>query len=55
MSQQPKQEKDYFWQIIVGVIALVAVTLWLVKSQEHGKYVTSQQAIQQDKAFSAYR
>ncbi len=55
MSEQPKQEKDYFWYIIAAVIAAVAMTLWMVKSQEHGKYVTSQQAIEQDKAFSAYR
>jgi hypothetical protein len=55
MSEQPKQEKDYFWYIIAAVIIAVAATLWIVKSQEHGKYVTTQQAIQEDKAFSAYR
>lgn len=55
MSEQPKQEKDYFWYIIAAVIVAVAAALWLVKSQEHGKYITTQQAIQEDKAFSAYR
>ncbi len=55
MSEQPKQEKDYFWYIIAAIIIAVAATLWMVKSNEKGKYITTQQAIQEDKAFSAYR
>lgn len=50
-----EQEKDYFWVYIGGVILTVAVVLWMVKSSEHDKYVTSQKAIAEDSANSAYK
>lgn len=50
-----EQQKDYFWAYIGGVVILAAVTLWTVKSSEHGKYETSAKAIAEDSANSAYK
>lgn len=50
-----EQEKDYFWYYIAGVVLVVAVALYMVKSSEHGKYVTASQAIAEDASNSAYK
>ncbi|WP_022948139.1 hypothetical protein [Methylohalobius crimeensis] len=55
MREKLEQEKDYFWYIIGAVVVAVGIAMWVVKSSEHGKYVTSEQAIQEDSSFSAYR
>ncbi len=54
MATQDK-EKDYFWHIIAAVVIAVAVTMWMVKKSEHGKYKTSAEAIAKDPAMSSYR
>lgn len=50
-----EQEKDNFWIYIVGLIAAVAITLYMVKSSEHEKYATAAKAIAEEPAQSAYR
>jgi bacteriorhodopsin len=50
-----KEEKDYFWFYIAGLVIAVVVTLAMVKSSEHGKYVTAAKAIAEDAANSAYK
>ncbi|MEW6038508.1 MAG: hypothetical protein AB1648_09705 [Pseudomonadota bacterium] len=50
-----KEEKDYFWFYIAGLVIAVVVTLAMVKSSEHGKYVTAAKAIAEDSANSAYK
>jgi uncharacterized membrane protein YdcZ (DUF606 family) len=50
-----KEEKDYFWFYIAGLVIAVVVTLAMVKSSEHGKYVTAANAIAEDAANSAYK
>lgn len=50
-----EQEKDYFWAYIGAIIVAVAAVLWMVKSSEHGKYVTAAKAIAEDTANSAYK
>lgn len=49
-----EQQKDYFWAYVGGVIVIAILTLWMVKSSEHGKYESAQKAIAEDATNSAY-
>ena len=53
MSEE--REKDYFWPIIGALVVAVAIGVFMVKKTEHGKYVVSERAIQEDPAMSSYR
>jgi hypothetical protein len=47
-------EKDNFW-LYIGILVVVVVgVLFMVKSSEHDKFVTTQKAIQEEASFSAY-
>lgn len=35
------QEKDNFWLIVGGIVAAAILTMVLIKSNEHGKYVST--------------
>jgi len=50
-----KEEKDYFWFYIAGLVLAVIVVLVMVKGSEHEKYATSAKAIAEDSANSAYK
>ncbi len=50
-----KEEKDYFWFYIGGLVIAVIVVLLLVKGSEHDKYATAAKAIAEDSANSAYK
>lgn len=50
-----KQEKDYFWFYIGGLVLAVVVVLLLVKSSEHDKYATAAQAIAEDSTNASYK
>jgi hypothetical protein len=54
-TQEPTQEKDYFWVWIGALVATIIVVLMLVRGGEHEKYATAASAIAQDAAFSAYK
>jgi bacteriorhodopsin len=54
MSSEVKQEKDYFWFYVGGLIVAVIVVLLMVKGSEHEKYATAAKAIAEDSANSAY-
>lgn len=54
LEETMEQQKDYFWAYIGGIIVIAALTLWTVKSSEHGKYETAKRAIAEDAANSAY-
>jgi bacteriorhodopsin len=49
-----KQEKDYFWFYVGGIVLAAIVTVVLVKGSEHDKYETAAKAISEDAANSAY-
>ncbi|CAI8781850.1 hypothetical protein [Methylocaldum szegediense] len=50
-----EKEKDYFWYYVGGIIVAVAITVFMVKSSEHGKYETAARAIAEDATNSSYR
>lgn len=50
-----KEEKDYFWFYIGGLVLAVIVVLVMVKGSEHDKYATAAKAIAEDSSNSAYK
>ena len=39
------EEKDNFWFIVGGIIVTAVIIVVLIKSSEHGKYVTTKESI----------
>ncbi|NOT86075.1 MAG: hypothetical protein HOP02_15125 [Methylococcaceae bacterium] len=54
-TQEPTQEKDYFWVYIAGLVCAVIVVLMFVRGGEHEKYQAAKAAVAEDSANSAYR
>jgi bacteriorhodopsin len=50
-----KEEKDYFWFYIGGLVVAVVVVLLMVKGSEHDKYATAAKAIAEDSTNSSYK
>jgi hypothetical protein len=50
-----KEEKDYFWFYIGGLVLAVIVVLLLVKGSEHDKYATAAKAIAEDSTNASYK
>jgi uncharacterized protein (UPF0333 family) len=49
------KEKDNFWLIVGGVVAAAILTMVLIKSNEHGKYVSTANAIAEDASYVAHK
>jgi hypothetical protein len=49
------EEKDNFWFIVGGIVAAAVIIVVLVKSSEHGKYVTTANAIAESTNYVAHK
>lgn len=50
-----EENDNKIWYITGAVVISLAVALFLVRSNEHGKYESSAKAIGESKDFSAYK
>ncbi len=48
------EEKDNYWLIAGGVVAAVILTVFLIKGNEHGKYVSTAKAIAEDSTLAGH-
>ena len=49
------QEKDNFWLIVGGIVAAAILTMVVIKSNEHGKYVSTANAIAEDSGYVVHK
>jgi hypothetical protein len=49
------EEKDNFWFIVGGIIVTAVIIVVLIKSSEHGKYVTTANAIAESANYVAHK
>ena len=49
------QEKDNFWLIVGGIFAAAILTMVVIKSNEHGKYVSTANAIAEDSGYVSHK
>ena len=55
MQEDDDDDGNKFWYITGAVAVSLAIALFLVRSNEHGKYESTSNAIKESKDFSAYK